>query len=367
MADVEALRPAGESGAGPLHQPLSVNGRVSGKSFPVGFSPPPRRSRADHDASTDAVADGRAPTQCGRWRVEAGSGRGAGHGRRDRAGGPAAAGEGLGYGVDQVSTSEASPDALRRALAALRDMKERVERVERAAHEPIAIIGAGCRLPGGVDSPDAYWELLRAGRRRGRTDPSRAVGRRRLLRPRPGGARHHVHRPGRVRALAGRSLRRRVLRHLAARGQPARSAATAAPRGRVGGAGARRHGARRPGRLVDRRLRGHGHERLRQPADARWRRRGHRRVLRHGRGLLRGGGADLLPARAARADAHARHRVLLVPGGHRPRGAVAASRGLPHRHRRRRQPHAGAPDDDLPVQAPSPLADRPLPHVQRGG
>ena len=32
-----------------------------------------------------------------------------------------------------------------------------------AALEPIAIIGIGCRLPGGVDSPDAYLDLLRNG------------------------------------------------------------------------------------------------------------------------------------------------------------------------------------------------------------
>ena len=30
--------------------------------------------------------------------------------------------------------------------------------------EPIAIVGIGCRLPGGVDSPQAFWELLRDGR-----------------------------------------------------------------------------------------------------------------------------------------------------------------------------------------------------------
>lgn len=30
--------------------------------------------------------------------------------------------------------------------------------------EPIAIVGIGCRLPGGVDSPQSFWELLREGR-----------------------------------------------------------------------------------------------------------------------------------------------------------------------------------------------------------
>ncbi len=33
-----------------------------------------------------------------------------------------------------------------------------------AGHEPIAIVGIGCRFPGGVDGPDSYWDLLSAGR-----------------------------------------------------------------------------------------------------------------------------------------------------------------------------------------------------------
>ena len=62
-----------------------------------------------------------------------------------------------------MSTPAGSSEALRRALAAVRDMKEQLERAERAAHEPIAIVGAGCRFPGGADSPAQYWELLRDG------------------------------------------------------------------------------------------------------------------------------------------------------------------------------------------------------------
>ncbi len=33
----------------------------------------------------------------------------------------------------------------------------------RSDREPIAIIGMGCRFPGGVSTPDAYWQLLCAG------------------------------------------------------------------------------------------------------------------------------------------------------------------------------------------------------------
>ena len=32
------------------------------------------------------------------------------------------------------------------------------------ALEPLAIVGAGCRLPGGVHTPDDYWALLCEGR-----------------------------------------------------------------------------------------------------------------------------------------------------------------------------------------------------------
>jgi acyl transferase domain-containing protein/acyl carrier protein len=34
--------------------------------------------------------------------------------------------------------------------------------IEHGAHEPLAIVGIGCRLPGGADSADSLWELLRS-------------------------------------------------------------------------------------------------------------------------------------------------------------------------------------------------------------
>ncbi|MDC3954535.1 type I polyketide synthase [Polyangium jinanense] len=55
------------------------------------------------------------------------------------------------------------PSALQRAITALEKMKARLDAVERAASEPIAIVGAGCRFPGGGNGPEAFWRLLEEG------------------------------------------------------------------------------------------------------------------------------------------------------------------------------------------------------------
>ncbi|MEU4746851.1 beta-ketoacyl synthase N-terminal-like domain-containing protein, partial [Actinosynnema sp. NPDC023658] len=52
---------------------------------------------------------------------------------------------------------------LKRATADLRVMGKRLAEVEEAAREPIAIIGMGCRYPGGVGSPDDLWRLVDGG------------------------------------------------------------------------------------------------------------------------------------------------------------------------------------------------------------
>jgi acyl transferase domain-containing protein len=53
------------------------------------------------------------------------------------------------------------PDsAVKRALVELRDLRTRLDAAEAERHDPIAVIGLGCRLPGGVQGPDAFWDLL---------------------------------------------------------------------------------------------------------------------------------------------------------------------------------------------------------------
>ena len=62
-----------------------------------------------------------------------------------------------------MSNPAASLSPLKRALLAVDEMKARLDAAERRRLEPIAIIGLGCRVPGGAD-PEAFWRLLRDGR-----------------------------------------------------------------------------------------------------------------------------------------------------------------------------------------------------------
>jgi acyl transferase domain-containing protein/acyl carrier protein len=66
------------------------------------------------------------------------------------------------------SSTTAPPEAaalspLKRAFLALEEAQSRLSAMERAAREPIAVIGLGCRVPGGGNDAESFWNLMRDG------------------------------------------------------------------------------------------------------------------------------------------------------------------------------------------------------------
>ncbi|MEW1605416.1 beta-ketoacyl synthase N-terminal-like domain-containing protein, partial [Streptomyces sp. NPDC093808] len=63
-----------------------------------------------------------------------------------------------------VANDEKLLDHLKWMTGQLRQAKRRLQDHDDRAHEPIAVIGTGCRLPGGADTPERLWELVATAR-----------------------------------------------------------------------------------------------------------------------------------------------------------------------------------------------------------
>ncbi|MEV6907553.1 type I polyketide synthase [Amycolatopsis sp. NPDC051071] len=63
-----------------------------------------------------------------------------------------------------MTNEEKLLDYLKRATADLREARGKLAEAQERDHEPIAIVGMGCRYPGGVGTPDELWRLVADGR-----------------------------------------------------------------------------------------------------------------------------------------------------------------------------------------------------------
>ena len=198
-----------------------------------------------------------------------------------------------------------------------------------APDAPVAIVGMACRFPN-ADGLAAFWRMLEAGESGVIEGGSglRRPGRIGELFPEGTGQPPGV--PVRCLSRRARSLRRRLLPHLAGGGAVPRSATADDAGGLLARAGRRGHGPGPAERQPHRRLCGDQQQRVSRadPGEHPARRARRQPLFRHRHLVQHRDRPRRLRARPGRAGAGARYRLLVLPGRDPPGGdGPSAGRG----------------------------------------